>query len=76
VSVVIGIAINGRSPSLNLAREITFTLLYLNSCLTPLVYGLRSKELKAACKELVKGLGRMPPVAMEATEGDRVTPSA
>lgn len=58
VSVVIGIAINGRSPSLNLAREITFTLLYVNSCLTPLVYGFRSKELKSACKDLLLGIVR------------------
>lgn len=58
VSVVIGIAIQGRSPSLNLAREITFTLLYVNSCLTPLIYGLRCKELKAACKDMIRGLVR------------------
>lgn len=74
VSVVIGIAINGRSRSLNLAREITFTLLYLSSCLTPMVYGLRSKELKTAFKDIMKGLTRTH--SREITDGERATTSA
>ncbi|XP_020893655.1 histamine H2 receptor-like [Exaiptasia diaphana] len=71
VSVVIGIAIKGRSPSLNLAREITFTLLYVNSCLTPLVYGLRSNELKAACKDMLVGVIRRASTPVEMTDAER-----
>ncbi|EDO38951.1 predicted protein [Nematostella vectensis] len=54
VSVVIGIAINGRSRSMNTAREATFSLLYLNSCLTPMVYSCRSKELREAGLRLLR----------------------
>jgi hypothetical protein len=74
VSVVIGIAINGRSASLNVAREITFTLLYMNSCLTPIVYGWRSKELKQACLQMIVGMWKHDSQStMEMTENENIT---
>lgn len=76
VSVVIGIAINGRSARLNIAREITFTLLYVNSCLTPIIYGWRSKELKQACLQMIVGMWKRNAHSnSEVTENENVTMS-
>jgi hypothetical protein len=49
VVVVIAIAIYGRNMKLTIAWELTATLLFLNSCLNPLLHLWRCKELRQSC---------------------------
>ncbi|XP_031558489.1 melanocyte-stimulating hormone receptor-like [Actinia tenebrosa] len=53
VGVVIAIAIQGRNAMLMIAWEYTATLLFLNSCLNPLLHLWRCKELRQSCVSLV-----------------------
>lgn len=58
VGVVIAIAIYGRDKTLTIAWEYTATLLFLNSCLNPLLHLWRCKELRQSCISMISLLTR------------------
>ena len=53
ISVIITIAVYGRSKEFMIAWEVTATLLYLNSFLNPILHFLRVKVLRQACVALL-----------------------
>lgn len=53
ISVIITIAVYGRSKKFMIAWEVTLTLLYLNSFLNPILHFLRVKVLRQACVALL-----------------------
>lgn len=56
VGVVIAIAVLGRNKTLTIAWEYTATLLFLNSCLNPLLHLWRVKELRQSCVSMVRSI--------------------
>ncbi|XP_032234201.1 histamine H2 receptor-like [Nematostella vectensis] len=67
VGSVLAIAVHGRTRRLNAARELTTTLLFMNSFLTPALYGWRSRELRSACAGIL-GVKMSPSQANLQTE--------
>ncbi|XP_031563020.1 melanocyte-stimulating hormone receptor-like [Actinia tenebrosa] len=73
VSVIITIAVYGRSKEFMIAWEVTLTLMYLNSFLNPILHFLRVKELQQAC---IAVLGKNNWLKDEHTEETTYIPGA